>query len=1343
MGGGQCGAQGEQYQAVHDLPNIDLCEYHDYSPAQPMPGDQWNGLQVRLDQCAALDKPLFVGEAGIIPNQVGGTLADRAAALLAKLEAQSAAGVQGFLSWAWNNDGVGDPASFDIGPGDPLLDVLMVNRPPMATDDVATVPAGAATDLQLAANDTDDDLDALTTRVATQPSNGSVTCAGDECTYTPNAEYVGPDTFTYVVADGKGGTDVGDVGIEVAAAPQVSEVSRISLSDAGAEANGMSSTPAISNDGRIIVFSSDASNLVPGDTNNIADVFARDRITGEVRRVSVSSSGQQQTGSPCLFTDVSPDGRYVVFTSGATNLVPGVANFACHTYIHDLVTGTTEHVSRSTSGNVANGSSAHTWPAVSEGGRYVVFSSSASNLVSGDTNSRLDTFLRDRELGTTTLVSVATDGSFGNGESGGGGISDDGRYVAFSSTATNLVANDTNGLQGDIFVRDLQAGTTEVASLSSSGAQGTGTGCCSAHWISGNGRFVAFASTRALVPGDTNGTWDIFVRDRQAGTTIRGSVSSTGAQANDASDDMRISYDGRYLTYHSYATNLVEADTNGESDVFRTDLETGTTIRVSESTDGAQGNSASAGTSISGDGRFIAFSAGASNLVPGDTNAQWDVFLFDAAPGTPPGDTTPPTVTIDSPGDGAVYATDELVLAEYRCDDEPDGSGIASCDGDVPNGEVVDTSSPGSYSFVVTGTDLAGNTTVVTHFYDVEDVPPDDMTPPVIDLTTPADGATYTVGDVVIVDFACTDEDGGSGIVDCSGDIDDGEALFLVPGTYSFTVAAEDGAGNFAEVMHIFEVVAPPDADGDGLLDAWETEGIDADGNGTIDLALDQPPYNADPNRKDIFVEIDSMSCAAGGCVAGDTHSHAPDALGLEDVTIAFADAPVENPDGSTGIDLHLMTDDVMPHSALVSFISGMPGPFDDFDDYKLGSAADPCDGYFGAAAQRSSPNCEATLLAWRRVVHYAIYGHSYTEASLSSGIAEIRGNDFMVTLGGDPEAWIDASGTLREAEAGTLMHELGHNLGLHHGGADAVNCKPNYLSVMNYTLQVPYMDPTRPLDYSRVENLTLDESALTETNGIGFDDDLEGRWVIHGVDGADTYSEITSTGEIDWNGNGDFEAFLTEADVNWLDVIGDCGESFGDDLAGHDDWSNLVYNFRAFPDFAHGSRGTAVDLVAEELPSDVAVEVAETVDFDGDGVPNADDSCPAASDPNQADMDGDGVNDACDDENLARIDILPGIKPNTIPKGLKLIPVAILSTPTFDATKSVDRASLTFGKTGSERSLLLCLPSLDVNRDRKRDVVCIFNRGGLVRGDTVGVLRGKTTAGAPFVGRDTVVIKK
>ena len=1122
IGGGQCGMSSDQYAFVHDIPEIDLCEYHDYTPTQPMPGDEWNGLQVRLDQCAALDKPLFVGEVGIVPNQVGGTLEDRAAALLAKLEVQSAAGVQGVLAWAWNSGATGDTASFDIGPDDPLLDVLMVNNALQAVaDEPAPVRAGTSAQIDVLANDRDDDGDEIVIRSWTQPAHGAVTCSPDICTYVADAGHDGTDSFTYRIADGKGALADGTVALSVWA--------------------------------------------------TVAPSLVGEQLTYEY----ADSEGEVIEGTVLPITSITCD------RDGTSTLTFDASGTAYGPY-----PGT--------------------------------FQQSGTIVIGPQTNP---------PAGQPTLNSGA------------------------------LITLDTSFTitSGDIEI----SGQMEIAAQPE----------------------YAFGTCGSFNPGDNPFIPTLYgsLVDARARTTFSATITTPIGDFIESGEAHTVLY---------------------ENDNFDTE---------------------------------------------GSRTFHWrDAQFFQAFLFSTSADTTPPTVTINSPTDGAVYSTGDVVTADYTCEDEPGGSGIAACTGFVPSGTELDLSIPGSYSFTVTATDGAGNTTELTHTYEVE--VPEDAVPPVIALTTPADGAVFQVGDVVIVEFECTDEDGGSGIVECSGDVADGDALFLVPGTYSFVVYAEDAAGNSSQVMHIYDVIAAQDADEDGLLDTWETDGIDADGDGTIDLALHQAPFNADPNRKDVFIEIDYLTCAAGGCAPGDTHSHEPEFAGLDDAVIAFADSPVDNPDGSTGITLHLMVGDAMPDSLEIAFTTRRPGPADDYDDYKLGSAPDPCDGYFGTAAERSSMGCDATLQARRLAFHYAIYGHSYSEAPLSSGIAEIRGNDFMVTLGGDPGAWIDASGTMREAEAGTLMHELGHNLGLHHGGADAVNCKPNYLSVMNYTLQVPYMDPTRPLDYSRSETLTLDESLLTETDGIGTDDDLEGRYVIHGVDGADTYSEITGTGEIDWNGNGDVEAFLTEADVNWLDVIGDCGESAGDVLEGHDDWSNLVYNFRAFPDYAHGSRQTSVTLVAEELPSDVALEVAQTVDFDGDGTPNAEDSCPAASDPGQGDLDGDGTNDACDAENLVRIDILPGNAKNQVPKGLSQIKVAVLSSPTFSAHTAVNRTSLTFGKTGTEHSLAKCTKGgSDVNKDRLRDLVCVFTRAqtGLVPGDLIGVLHGRTMAGLPFVGRDAIVILK
>jgi hypothetical protein len=208
-------------------------------------------------------------------------------------------------------------------------------------------------------------------------------------------------------------------------------------------------------------------------------------------------------------------------------------------------------------------------------------------------------------------------------------VSAHGRYVAFASQATNLVPGDTNGF-GDVFVRDRLSGTTERVSLDSGGAQGNSASYDPS--ISADGRFVAFVSDAInLVPGDTNGKPDIFVRDRQSGRTERISVNSAGAQGDDQSAIPSISADGRFVAFASQATNLVPGDTNGLMDVFVHDRLSGLTERVSVDSFGAQGNGISAlfGLSISADGRFVAFESYASNLVHGDTNGYEDVFVHD------------------------------------------------------------------------------------------------------------------------------------------------------------------------------------------------------------------------------------------------------------------------------------------------------------------------------------------------------------------------------------------------------------------------------------------------------------------------------------------------------------------------------------------------------------------------------------------------------------------------------------------------------------------------------------------------------------------------------------------
>ena len=247
----------------------------------------------------------------------------------------------------------------------------------------------------------------------------------------------------------------------------------------------------------------------------------------------------------------------------------------------------TERVSVATDGSQGYGGSPEK-PAISADGRYVAFESGSSNLVAGDTNGFEDVFVRDLQSGTTQRVSVATGGTQGNGFSSEPAISADGRYVTFSSAASNLVPGDTNGAP-DVFVRDRRSGTTQRVSVAAAGTQGNGDSGSSA--IGADGRYVAFVSRASnLVPGDTNGTSDVFVRDLQLGTTQRVSVATDGTQADGASFNVAISADGRYVAFDSYASNLAPGDTNQAGDVFVRDLQSGTTQRVSVATDGSQGN---------------------------------------------------------------------------------------------------------------------------------------------------------------------------------------------------------------------------------------------------------------------------------------------------------------------------------------------------------------------------------------------------------------------------------------------------------------------------------------------------------------------------------------------------------------------------------------------------------------------------------------------------------------------------------------------------------------------------------------------------------------------------------
>ena len=406
---------------------------------------------------------------------------------------------------------------------------------------------------------------------------------------------------------------------------------RVNVSGAGEQADAESWGDAISADGRYVLFDSHASNLVPGDTNGQTDVFVRDLQTGETTRVNVSSEGKQARLLPSHGTSISADGRYAVFTSEAGNLVPGDTNDATDVFVHDNQTGATARVSVRSSGSQVGGFSGD--GVISADGRYAAFDSYARTLVARDTNGGEDVFLRDLQSGKTTRLDVSSYGrqSSRGSQSASPAISADGRYVAFLSNATNLVSGDTNRVT-DIFVRDRKRGRTVRVSVGPRGRQARDLRSRNGSTfpsISADGRFVAFVSSATnLVSKDTNRQPDVFVRDRGRGRTMRVSLSSSGGQAKRESGVPVISPDGRFVAFSSYSA-LVPGETAGVEQLFVRDLQTGTVSLASSSSDGAAGDDSSTAAGFSAGARYLAFSSWARNLVPDDTNGALDVFVRD------------------------------------------------------------------------------------------------------------------------------------------------------------------------------------------------------------------------------------------------------------------------------------------------------------------------------------------------------------------------------------------------------------------------------------------------------------------------------------------------------------------------------------------------------------------------------------------------------------------------------------------------------------------------------------------------------------------------------------------
>ncbi len=379
------------------------------------------------------------------------------------------------------------------------------------------------------------------------------------------------------------------------------------------------------------------------------------------------------------------------------------------------------------------------------------------------------------------------------------------------------------------------------------------------------------------------------------------------------------------------------------------------------------------------------------------------------------------------------------------------------------------------------------------------------------------------------------------------------------------------GDGDFNDAVAVLRIGA--DTDGDGLFDDWETNGIDGNNDGDTndpgerDLpnGIDQNGdgdttdvgERADPRHLDIFLEMDWMDCTVAGsdCATGDTHSHRPQNASITNLVQAFTTAPVaaSNPDGANGINLHVHLSNAVAHQNVLNFNGGAlgcgPNPagtgFGDFDTVKAAN--------FDNAAAR------------RYAFHYALAIEVENQAALTdanqrfSGCGEILGNDFYISFG----LWGPIS---VQQESGTIMHELGHNLGLQHGGNDILNFKPNYLSLMNYSFQLRGIPASNRLDYSRTTLATLTEGSLNENLGV---QDGTDNTLFFCPGGAQ--SLVAASGPVDWNCNGTIQAASVSADING---------ATGTTLPGFNDWPTVVASlpFQSDGDFQDGVHQQVVD---------------------------------------------------------------------------------------------------------------------------------------------------------------------
>lgn len=417
------------------------------------------------------------------------------------------------------------------------------------------------------------------------------------------------------------------VSLGAGAAAQTAVNHLCSQSSAGAGANNTSYYSLLSADGRFVVFQSDASNLDVGDFNGVQDIYRHELATGRTELVSRALNGNAGSGI-AVQPDISGDGRFVVWSTNAGNLVGGDTNGTWDVFLRDMVAQTTTRLSLDHLGNQTTARSDS--PRITPDGRFVVFESD-QDLVPADTNGLKDVYRLDRQTGALVLVSVTAAGVQGDGWSYHGALSADGQRVVFTSGATTLVPGDTNN-QVDMFLKDLATGALMRVNVSSAGAQANNESTWPS--ISGDGAVITYCSAASnLVPGDSNQNWDVFAYVVATGATTRLNVQPNGAQANSyVRSPTGLSHDGNLVIFASLSTNLVAGDVNGKQDIFLRDRAAGTTRRVSLDLQGGEVDGDCFVPHLTPSGHVLTYTSDATDIVAGDVNGRRDIFAVELNP---------------------------------------------------------------------------------------------------------------------------------------------------------------------------------------------------------------------------------------------------------------------------------------------------------------------------------------------------------------------------------------------------------------------------------------------------------------------------------------------------------------------------------------------------------------------------------------------------------------------------------------------------------------------------------------------------------------------------------------